>query len=172
VVGLQTYRVQTIERSYTVTLEPKNKRECVATVNSAVINCACDRIQEIAVWAITREGKRIHAKSRSLGLDKVEIWVGGLSFQFSVTPVAPGREEVAKPIPRIESGEIRAIMPGRVTSILVKLGDEVSVGAPLLILEAMKMQNEIVSHKSGRVTSVKVQEGATVKKDAVLIEVH
>jgi biotin carboxyl carrier protein len=41
-------------------------------------------------------------------------------------------------------------MPGRVTSIMVKLGDEVSVGTPLLILEAMKMQNEVVSHKSGQ----------------------
>jgi biotin carboxyl carrier protein len=41
-----------------------------------------------------------------------------------------------------------------------------------LILEAMKMQNEIVSHKSGRVASVRVREGATVKKDTVLLEVR
>ena len=62
-------------------------------------------------------------------------------------------------------------MPGRITSILVKPGEEVSAGTPLVILEAMKMQNEIVSHKAGRVTSIKVQEGDTVKKDDVLLQI-
>lgn len=62
-------------------------------------------------------------------------------------------------------------MPGRITSILVKPGEEVSVGTPLVILEAMKMQNEIVSHKAGHVTSIKVQEGDTVKKDDVLLQI-
>jgi len=156
-----------------VVVEPKSKRECRVTVNDAVIDCACDRLEEIAGWAITREGVRVHARSRSLGSDKVEVWVGGLPFQFSVTAVGSGGlAELTKPISKTESGEIRAIMPGRVTSIMVKLGDEVSVGTPLLILEAMKMQNEIVSHKSGRVASIRVREGTTVKKDTVLLEVR
>jgi len=69
-------------------------------------------------------------------------------------------------------GEIRAVMPGRITSVLVKLNDRVESGAPLLILESMKMQNEIVSPKSGRVKSIRVADGATVKKDSVLIEIE
>lgn len=66
-------------------------------------------------------------------------------------------------------GEIRALMPGRITSILVREGEDVGVGAPLLVLEAMKMQNEITSPRSGRVRSIRVREGETVKKDAVLV---
>jgi biotin carboxyl carrier protein len=103
---------------------------------------------------------------------RVEVWVGGLPFQFSVLSLGP--EELAnigKVSEKTQSGEIRAIMPGRITSIMVKPGEEVSVGTPLLLLEAMKMQNEIVSPKSGKVTSIKVREGATVKKDAILIEI-
>jgi biotin carboxyl carrier protein len=63
-------------------------------------------------------------------------------------------------------------MPGRITSILVREGELVSEGSPLLILEAMKMQNEITSPIPGRVKSVLVREGATVKKDATLIIVE
>lgn len=84
-----------------------------------------------------------------------------------------GFQNVEPPRPSgVKSGDIHAIMPGRITSILVKPGEEVSVGTPLVILEAMKMQNEIVSHKVGRVTSIKVQEGDTVSKDEILIQIR
>lgn len=66
------------------------------------------------------------------------------------------------------AGRIRALMPGRITSILVKEEDQVNEGAPLLILEAMKMQNEIVSPTGGKVKSIFVREGEIVKKDSIL----
>jgi pyruvate carboxylase subunit B len=62
-------------------------------------------------------------------------------------------------------------MPGRITSILVKEGDEVKEGTPLLILEAMKMQNEIASPASGCVRKIFVRDGESVKKDAVLVSI-
>jgi pyruvate carboxylase subunit B len=66
-------------------------------------------------------------------------------------------------------GQIRALMPGRITSILVKVDENVKEGAALLILEAMKMQNEITSPTSGTVKSIFIREGETVKKDAILV---
>jgi biotin carboxyl carrier protein len=168
---LRTYRVQSNERTYTATIEPKGKRECTVKVNDVTIDCVCDRLEEISTWAIKREGTRIHARARSLGSDKVEVWVGGLPFIFLVTPMRTGEVESTKPTVGAKSGEIHAIMPGRITSILVKPGEEVFVGTPLVILEAMKMQNEIISHKSGRVASIKVQEGDTVRKDDLLIQI-
>jgi len=57
------------------------------------------------------------------------------------------------------------------SSILVKEADHVEVGSPLLILEAMKMQNEISSSIAGQVKSIGVREGETVKKDALLMEI-
>jgi pyruvate carboxylase subunit B len=66
-------------------------------------------------------------------------------------------------------GEIRALMPGRVTSVLVGEGEVVELGDPLLIFEAMKMLNEISSPFAGRVVRVHVREGETVRKDAILM---
>jgi len=66
---------------------------------------------------------------------------------------------------------VRALMPGRITSVLVKETDRVEIGSPLLILEAMKMQNEIVSHVAGTVKSIHVKEGETVRKEALLVEI-
>ena len=90
------------------------------------------------------------ARARSLGSNRVEIWIGGLPFLFTVMPMGIEEVEPIRSTSGIKSGEVHAIMPGRITSILVKLGEEVSVGTPLVILEAMKMQNEVVSHKAGR----------------------
>jgi len=69
-------------------------------------------------------------------------------------------------------GQIRALMPGRITSVLVKEQEEVKEGMALLILEAMKMQNEITAPNAGKVKHVFVHEGETVKKGAVLVSIE
>jgi len=69
----------------------------------------------------------------------------------------------------VSGDQVRAVMPGRVTSVLVREGDSVSEGAPLLILEAMKMQNEITSPTDGKVRTIFVHEGETVKRDTALL---
>jgi biotin carboxyl carrier protein len=169
---LPKYIVQTSDKTYSANVDTLSKRHTKITLEGRAIECTCDRSDEIAAWSITLDGSKTHARSRSMDSGRVEVWVGGLPFQFSVLSLGP--EELAnigKVSEKPQSGEIRAIMPGRITSIMVKPGEEVSVGTPLLLLEAMKMQNEIVSPKSGKVTSIKVREGAIVKKDATLIEI-
>ena len=64
---------------------------------------------------------------------------------------------------------IRAPLPGVVKKILVKEGEEVSEGDILAVIEAMKMENNIVSSTSGIVKEVKVRQGETVKLHQVLI---
>ena len=59
-------------------------------------------------------------------------------------------------------------MPGKVVRLLVKAGDSVEVGQGLLVVEAMKMQNEIRSPKSGSVERVLVAEGQAVNAGEVL----
>ena len=166
------YRVQTSNKTYEANVETTGKGNCKITLENRNIECTCDRGDEIAAWSLTVDGSKTHAKSRSMDSDRVEVWVGGLTFQFSVLPLGPGGFNVGKASERSHPGDIRAIMPGRITSIMVKPGEEVSVGTPLLILEAMKMQNEINSPKSGRVTSIRVREGLAVKKDSILIEIE
>ena len=79
--------------------------------------------------------------------------------------------KVGKSIPRIHGGEgiIHPPMPGRVISIKVKEGDSVKIGSPILVLEAMKMQNEVTSNIDGIVREIRVSEGDLVESEDVLV---
>lgn len=79
--------------------------------------------------------------------------------------------EGAKTGGKVVTGEgmVYPPMPGRVVDIKVKKGDKVSSGTPLLVLEAMKMQNEIVSHVEGTVREVRCTEGVFVETGDVLV---
>jgi biotin carboxyl carrier protein len=66
---------------------------------------------------------------------------------------------------------VKAPMPGRVVRVLVAVGDEVATQQGLVVIEAMKMQNELKSPKAGRITRVAAQEGETVQSGDVLVVV-
>ena len=66
--------------------------------------------------------------------------------------------------------EIKAPMPGLVLDVLVSVGNHVTIDTPLLILEAMKMENTILSPRDGVIKSVICSKGTTVDKGALLIE--
>jgi biotin carboxyl carrier protein len=69
------------------------------------------------------------------------------------------------------AGTITASMPGRVVKILVEPGDKVQQGQGVLILEAMKMENEIKAPKDGVVSSISVREGESVESGAMMAEI-
>jgi biotin carboxyl carrier protein len=68
-------------------------------------------------------------------------------------------------------GVLYSPMPGKIVKLLVKPGDAVQEGQTLLVMEAMKMQNELKTNTTGTVATVHVQEGATVETGATLITV-
>ena len=77
-------------------------------------------------------------------------------------------------IPKISasfSGEtaVKAPMPGLVIKVLVEKGDVIKQGQHVIILESMKMENELKAVRGGVVTAVKTEAGASVDKDQVLI---
>ncbi len=85
-------------------------------------------------------------------------------------PAAPKAEPKAAPKAVPAGGNtVTAPMPGTILDIKVKEGDAVSSGDVLLILEAMKMENEIMAPADGTVTSIQVQKGASVNAGDVLI---
>ena len=69
-------------------------------------------------------------------------------------------------------GGLVAPMPGKVLEVLVSEGDEVEAGAPLMVLEAMKMEHRIVAATDGTVTAVHFNPGEQVAQGAVLLELE
>ncbi len=67
---------------------------------------------------------------------------------------------------------VTAPMPGKVVKVLVKAGDQVAEGQGLVVVEAMKMENELKSPKAGKVVELRAKEGAAVEKDAPLVVVE
>ena len=68
--------------------------------------------------------------------------------------------------------KLKAPMPGRVVRVLVKVGERVERGAPVIIVEAMKMENEMHAPATGAVLTVHVVEGATVDAGQLLVELE
>ncbi|EGO8331250.1 acetyl-CoA carboxylase biotin carboxyl carrier protein subunit [Enterococcus faecalis] len=87
---------------------------------------------------------------------------------------APAVEEAPAPAaqPAAPADAMPAPMPGTVLKVLVNVGDTVSENQPLLILEAMKMENEIVAGKAGTVTGIHVTQGQIVNPGEPLITIN
>jgi acetyl/propionyl-CoA carboxylase alpha subunit len=103
--------------------------------------------------------------------DGIEVWVKGRRLEFRIyDPRDRARTErsFAASGPR----ELRALMPGKVVKLLVREGDEVSAGMGLIVVEAMKMQNEMKSPKDGRVRRIHVGEGAAVGAGETLLVIE
>jgi glutaconyl-CoA/methylmalonyl-CoA decarboxylase subunit gamma len=86
-------------------------------------------------------------------------------------PTAAARPAAPPPRAQVSSDKmVTAPMPGIILSILVKEGDAVNAGDALLVLEAMKMENEIHAPLSGTIRKIHVREGAEVRAGSELIE--
>ena len=68
-------------------------------------------------------------------------------------------------------GEVTVAMPGLVVKVMAAVGDHVEADTPVLIIEAMKMENEVKAGRAGVVRAVHVEAGAPVEADVVLMEI-
>lgn len=76
-----------------------------------------------------------------------------------------------KPSERKGAGAVKAPLPGTILEIKVKEGSEVKIGDTLLIMEAMKMENDIKADKEGKISAIKVNNGDSVLEGDVLVEI-
>jgi biotin carboxyl carrier protein len=96
---------------------------------------------------------------------------------FRVTAVAEGQSGSARRAETVSGGRdgrqtIVASMPGRVVRLIVSAGDRVSAGQAVVVVEAMKMENEMRSPKDGIVREVNIEEGAAVEAGTVLVVIE
>lgn len=89
-------------------------------------------------------------------------------------PAAPATPApAAAPAPTTAgSVSVKAPMPGNIMKVNVKAGAQVNKGDVLIVLEAMKMENDICAPQDGVIASVEVAQGATVETDAVLVTMN
>jgi biotin carboxyl carrier protein len=119
-------------------------------------------------------------KNKKYMLDVIEknqnrytIMINGVWHSFTVeTPISLKRKrQLEMQGEKPSAVTITAPMPGKIIQILVEIGSEVKMGEPVIILEAMKMQNEIASHVDGTVKHIGITNYDTVMKDDLLLEI-
>lgn len=116
----------------------------------------------------------------------LEVDVNGTTYKVEVEHAATAKKTpklVRKPVAK-QPGEgtfkksegggfkVKAPLPGNILKINVKPGDSVIKGQTLLVMEAMKMENNIQSEKEGIIKELKIKEGDSVLQDDVLIEME
>ncbi len=123
------------------------------------------------IFELRLDGKRRQVYLRKREDTRYEVWIG--CFVVNVT-LSDERSRILARFSGQRSSvnphsSVRAPMPGFVSSIRVRKGDTIVAGAPVMILEAMKMENEIRSPVPGRIREILVKEHATVEKDQTLV---
>ena len=99
-----------------------------------------------------------------------DVAIGGK--RYSVRLVDPVRRAAAPAPARKGPVEVRAVMPGKIVALLALEGQEVTAGQGVVVVEAMKMENELPAPKDGRVTRIRVRPGDTVEAGAALFTVE
>jgi biotin carboxyl carrier protein len=111
------------------------------------------------------------------GIVRQEVVVDGWRVEVELEPErrATLRERARRAGEAAEHGgptEVRSVFPGRVVSVAIAPGDTVAAGQPMLVVEAMKMQNELRSPRAGTIARVDVGPGATVEVGDLLVAIE
>lgn len=101
-----------------------------------------------------------------------EVRVVSASGAIALERLDPFRDALRAGLKGGGTRKVTAPIPGRVVNVLVAAGDEVTAGQPVVIVEAMKMANELRAPVAGRVTRVEAQVGAAVDAGAVLVVIE
>lgn len=110
------------------------------------------------------EGHRVVTAEVSEKTDKLSVAVRGETFTATVADANVAHVPMVGPTDKA-SGPlvVKAPMPGRVVKLLVRAGDDVKLGRGIIVVEAMKMENELRAPRDGKVKEVNVTEGEAVE---------
>jgi biotin carboxyl carrier protein len=142
-------------------------------------------------YVVTLDGRALEVDHQETGPHFVSLLIGGRSYEAGLEKRPDGYNVVltedvlyvelrgasqgASAAPRkAERGPARIVapMPGRLVRVLVELGQEVRAGDGLVVMEAMKMENELRSPRAGRIAELLVREGQAVETAALLVVVE
>ena len=140
-------------------------------------------------FKFTINGNEYAADVMSIEENTAEVAINGVSYTVEIdqkvqtvktpklvrTPAVPSTDshpsvsKTSSPSAPKGTGSIKSPLPGVILDIYVREGDTVKIGQKLIMLEAMKMENNINADKEGRVASIKVSKGDSVMEGDILI---
>ncbi len=134
-------------------------------------------------YKFTINGTNYAVEIKSVEDQNIQLEVNGTPYAVTVdqevkqikTPklvrsvAVPSTDQGAEVKASTKTGTIKSPLPGTILDIFVKPGDKVTIGQRILLLEAMKMENNIESDKAGTVTEIKISKGSAVMEGDVLI---
>jgi biotin carboxyl carrier protein len=150
---------------YTVTVKGKRREMDAAWIDADTLSLIDTQSGMAREIALTPRGS------------EVDVAVGGTVYRVvavnkgqtpSASQVAPTRSDPFS----VQDGRVTAPMPGRVVRVLVAVGDKVTARQPVVVMEAMKMENELRAGRDGFVAQVLVQQGMAVDTGTVLVIVQ
>ncbi len=145
------------------------------TIDGRSVDARLDEVEGTPERVLTVDGEvfRVEVR-RSEGRGRYALWVEGHAMEVealderthAIRDLTAASGAATGPKPLV------APMPGLVVRVSVQPGDEVQAGQGLVVMEAMKMENELRSTSAGRVKAVLAKPGAAVEKGAVLVELE
>ncbi|HTO77414.1 MAG TPA: biotin/lipoyl-containing protein [Thermoanaerobaculia bacterium] len=143
------------------------------TRNGVTRDVSVARLPDGRLSLLFSDGRQISGRARPLTMGRIEVVVAGSPRMVALADPLNDRLSHAG----TEGGasgeeEIRALMPGRVVEVRVVEGDSVAAGQVLIVLEAMKMQNEIRAEGAGIVTRCAVSAGEAVDGGTLMVVIR
>jgi len=125
----------------------------------------------VASLRYSNNGHSFHVATQRQGRRRYRVAIGEREFEYEVLTEV---ESVARVAAQAAGGASRleAPIPGKVVAVHVVPGDTVEAGQPIVVLEAMKMENELAAERQGIVASVHVEPGQTVEGGAALVDLE
>jgi biotin carboxyl carrier protein len=163
------YIVQVGEDRVEVDLDADGVRVAGETVHARVAEIEGTPVRLLTI------GNEVHrvAVQRREGRGRYTLWIGGYRYEvealdertrtirdLTVAATAAGPAPLVAP------------MPGLIVRVNVRMGDQVAAGQGLVVMEAMKMENELRTASPGTVRAIHAQPGSAVEKGAVLVELE
>jgi len=121
----------------------------------------------VGVLAIGARRYRVATVRRG---DSIFVGIGPASFEFKPAAAAIGAATARRSSRGLAASDVTAPMPGKVLNILVKVGDRVSAGQPLAVIEAMKMETTLTAEGDAIVKRVCVHPGQMIDHGMIMIE--
>ncbi len=163
-------------KSYTLTGEQKVTIQLrdneICKINNKKVEVDVEALNDDEYLVKCGDSKHI-GEIVNLKQNEVTVMINGNTYSFTIeTEIAAKRRAKLSKKGTVQNQKVIAPLPGEIVAVLLGEGQEVHKGEPVMILEAMKMQNEIIAPITGKIKSIQAKAEETVMKDQLLFEIQ